>query len=102
MLTSNNNAPTASLIQLADLRSRLNWGLVIQLRELDDADKIKVLQEQAEKRGFYLSDSVALYLIHRCTRNMNDLQRVLDQLDHESLAAQRKITIPFVKSILTI
>ena len=102
IITSNNTAPAASTIALADLRSRLNWGLVIQLKELDDAGKMLVLQEQARKRGFDLSDPVALFLIHRCTRNMNDLQRILDELDRESLAAQRKITIPFVKSILAI
>lgn len=102
LLTSNNKTPAASSINLPDLRSRLNWGLVMQLKELDDAGKITVLQAQAQKRGFDLSDTVALFLIHRCTRNMNDLQRVLEQLDRESLAAQRKITIPFVKSILDI
>lgn len=102
LLTSNNKTPAASTINLPDLRSRLNWGLVIQLKELDDSGKISVLQEQARKRGFDLSDTVALFLIHRCTRNMNDLQLVLDQLDRESLAAQRKITIPFVKEVLAI
>ena len=102
LLTSNNKAPAASTIHLPDLRSRLNWGLVLQLKELDDSGKINVLQEQAHRRGFDLSDTVALFLIHRCTRNMSDLQLVLDQLDRESLVAQRKITIPFVKAILAI
>ena len=102
LLTSNNTAPSASVIKLADLRSRLNWGLTLQLKELDDANKTTVLQAQARKRGFDLPEAVALFLIHRCTRNMHDLQNILDQLDQESLAAQRKITIPFVKSILAI
>ena len=102
LLTSNNTAPSASAIKLADLRSRLNWGLTLQLKELDDVNKTTVLQAQARKRGFDLPEAVALFLIHRCTRNMHDLQNILDQLDQESLAAQRKITIPFVKSILAI
>ena len=102
LFTSNHTPPAASAIHLPDLRSRLNWGLVIELRELDDASKMNVLQDQAQKRGFDLPDGVALFLIHRWSRNMNALHMILDKLDQASLAAQRKITIPFVKAVLGI
>lgn len=102
LLISGHHAPAASPIQLADLRSRLAWGLVVQLEELNDELKIFTLQQQAKKRGFNLPASVALFLINRCARNMHDLQQILDQLDQASLAAQRKITVPFVKAILGI
>lgn len=87
-------------ISLADLRSRLSWGLVMQLHELNDELKIKTLQQHAQKRGFELPLTVGQFLINRCTRNMHTLQRLLNQLDEASLAAQRKITLPFVKTIL--
>ncbi|KTC76886.1 DnaA regulatory inactivator Hda [Legionella brunensis] len=89
-------------IALADLRSRLSWGLVMQLSELSDELKIKTLQQLARKRGFDLPTTVAQFLISRCARNMHDLQLILNQLDEASLAAQRKITVPFVKAILKI
>ncbi|MDP3562183.1 MAG: DnaA regulatory inactivator Hda [Legionellaceae bacterium] len=94
--------PTYSPIQLPDLRSRLMWGLVLQLNELRDDDKIWTLQLHAKKRGFDLSSQVCQYLINRCARNMHDLHRLLNRLDEASLIAQRKITIPFVKEILGI
>jgi len=94
--------PLAGAIQLPDLQSRLSWGLVLNLKELSDELKITTLQQQAYKRGFNLSSSVANFLIKRCERNMHNLQKAMDQLDQASLAAQRKITIPFVKSILGI
>lgn len=100
LLISSQYAPLASPIQLPDLRSRLAWGLVIQLKELNDDLKISTLQLQAQKRGFNLPHGVALFLVNRCARNMHDLQQILDLLDEASLAAQRKITVPFVKSIL--
>lgn len=101
MLIISGNKPPATLpIALADLRSRLAWGLVMHLEELSDELKITTMQQQASKRGFLLPESVALFLIKRCARNMHDLQKMLDQLDNASLAAQRKITIPFVKAIL--
>jgi len=95
--------PPAHLpIRLPDLCSRLSWGLVIQLNELNDEDKIKTLKLHAHKRGFELPSAVGQFLLNRCARNMHDLHLLLNQLDEASLSAQRKITIPFVKHILDI
>lgn len=102
VLMAGQSAPAATSIQLADLRSRLAWGLVLQINELSDELKITALQQQALKRGFELSHPVALFLLNRCTRSMHSLYQVLEKLDEASLAAQRKITLPFVKSILNI
>lgn len=87
-------------ILLPDLRSRLIWGLVIQLKELADEDKVSTLQLHAKKRGFDLPTLVCRFLINRCARNMHDLHALLNRLDEASLVLQRKITIPFVKDIL--
>ncbi|MFC3908935.1 DnaA regulatory inactivator Hda [Legionella dresdenensis] len=102
LLISGKTPPASSPIQLPDLRSRLAWSLVIQIEPPDDALKITALQKQAQKRGFELPDSVALFMINRCARNMHELYHILDRLDEASLAAQRKITIPFVKMVLGI
>jgi DnaA family protein len=102
LLISGKQSATSLPIQLPDLRSRLAWGLVVQLNELSDELKIKTIQQQALKRGFELSISVGQFLINRCARNMHDLQGILDNLDKASLAAQRRITVPFVKAVLNI
>lgn len=97
------NCPPALLsLRLPDLRSRLSWGLVIQLNELSDLEKINTLKLHAHKRGFDLPTSVGQFLLNRCARNMHDLHALLNRLDDASLIAQRKITIPFVKGILGI
>lgn len=102
LIITGNCPPSQSLLDLLDLRSRLSWGLVFQLMELSDTDKISVIQLQAQKRGFELPASVGRFLINRCARNMHDLQGLLNRLDEASLVAQRKITIPFVKHVLGI
>ena len=102
LIISANQSPTTIPLGLADLRSRLSWGLVIQLLELNDEDKINTLKLRALKRGFDLPESVGHFLLNRCSRNMHDLFRLLNRLDDASLAAQRKITIPFVKDTLNI
>lgn len=100
LIISGAQTPATSPIRLADLRSRLGWGLVIQLNELCDKEKINALKEHAIKRGFDLPDSVGQFLLTRSSRNMHDLHQLLNRLDIASLAAHRKITIPFVKEIL--
>lgn len=95
------DAPPAGLaLQLPDLRSRLSQGVVFQLRELEDPDKLAALRLRARRRGFELPDDTAQYLLSRYRRDMPSLCRLLDVLDTASLSAQRRLTIPFVKSVL--
>jgi len=47
-----------------------------------------------------LNDEVLNYLLVRENRDMNNLYQLLDRLDKASLAARRKLTIPFIKKIL--
>ncbi|MDF1678466.1 MAG: DnaA regulatory inactivator Hda [Legionellaceae bacterium] len=92
--------PRYANISLPDLQSRLSSGLVMHVEELTDADKIKTLLLEANRRGFELSQTVAQFLVNRSARNMHDLHALLDRLDNASLEAQRKITIPFIKTTL--
>lgn len=102
LIISGKLPPAAMPIQLPDLKSRLGWGLVMQVNELSDDDKINTLKQHAQKRGFEFPASVGRYLMKRCSRNMHDLHQLLNYLDEASLAAKRKITIPFVKSTLAL
>lgn len=100
LIVTGNQSPTQLPIQLADLRSRLAWGLVYQVRPLSDADKLATLTARAKQRGFHMSQEVAEFLLKRVARDMKSLFTILDQLDQASLQQQRPITIPFVKSVL--
>ncbi len=100
LVISAKSTPLSLPLTLPDLRSRLAENLIIQLHELSDELKIKTLQAHATKRGFDLPVKVAFFLITHYERNMSALFKLLDRLDGASLAAQRKITIPFVKAII--
>ncbi|MCX7121581.1 MAG: DnaA regulatory inactivator Hda [Gammaproteobacteria bacterium] len=99
LLVSAKSLPQQLNFLLPDLQSRLAWGLSIEIKNLTDEEKIKALQMRAQLRGFDLSDDVGRYLIHHFSRNMRDLFFALDKLDQASLAAKRRITIPFIKSL---
>lgn len=87
-------------VQLPDLKSRLEWGAVFQLQPLQDEEKIQALQVRAAYRGFDLPDEVGNYLFRRYPRDLEYLMHVLEALDVASLAAQRRLTVPFIKKVL--
>lgn len=95
------DAPPAKLgIKLPDLSSRLAWGITSALHKLDDEQKIAAFKLRAHERGLELTDDVARYILHRSPRTLRELFDMLAVLDHASLMAQRKLTIPFVKETL--
>jgi DnaA-homolog protein len=100
LIVSATNKPSQLGLTLADLASRLGWGVTYVLQGLDDADKLQALRLRAQARGFELPDDVGRYLLLRLPRDMHALFAVLDQLDYASLVAQRRLTVPFIKSIL--
>ena len=93
-------SPAVLGIVLADLHSRLAGSLVLYLRPLRDEDKAAALRLQARQRGMEMSAEVGVYLLRRCPRDMAALFSLLDVLDRATLAAQRKLTVPFVKEVL--
>ncbi|MDO6513467.1 MULTISPECIES: DnaA regulatory inactivator Hda [unclassified Neptuniibacter] len=99
LIIAASSAPRYLGINLPDLASRLSWGVVFQVQALDDVTKLKAIQMRATARGLEFSEDVARYLLHRASRNMNDLTSLLDTLDQASLSAKRKVTIPFIKEV---
>ncbi|MDX1810510.1 MAG: DnaA regulatory inactivator Hda [Gammaproteobacteria bacterium] len=91
-----------SPLQLPDLKSRLSWGIVFQIKELSEEDKVLALQHRAHRRGLELPENVAQYLLRRYSRDMNSLLDILNRLDEASLVAKRKLTVPFVKQWLEV
>jgi DnaA family protein len=89
-------------ITLPDLQSRLYNLLSLYVNSLEDHEKLAVLQIRAKARGLEVTKQVGLFLLNRCSRNMGSLFQILEKLDQASLIAQRKLTIPFVKSVLGI
>lgn len=95
-------APPAQLrCQLADLRSRLAWGVVLNLQPLADDQKLSALQMRAKRRGLELTQEVGVFLLHHYPREMSNLFSALETLDRESLSAKHRLTIPFIKQVLS-
>lgn len=100
MVISLSDVPGELPFLLPDLASRLRHGLTIQLGINRDADRLRILMARAEQRGLVFGDDVAVFILRRAPRKLGDLLAILDRLDENSLRAQRRLTIPFVKSVM--
>jgi len=92
--------PDGLPLVLPDLRSRLSQCVRIGLPALDDAGRTAVLRERAQRRGLVIDDAVIEWLLTHSGRDLAGLVTLLDRLDRESLAAKRRITVPFLRSVL--
>lgn len=100
LLYTARDIPDALPLSLPDLRSRLSQCARIALQPLDDAGRADVLRQRAQRRGLQLDDAAIEWLLKRVDRDLVSLTACLDKLDRASLAAQRRVTVPFLRQVL--
>ncbi len=101
LIMGSSHPPEEAFVKLPDLRSRLSWGPVFQLQELSDKEKYQALRYRARQNGLELPENVADYLMQRYPRDMFGLFERLAVLDKASMAMQRRLTIPLLKSVFS-
>ena len=102
ILISSSDTPQGLSFKLPDLASRFSLGLVDRLKPMNEEQMIEAISLHAKVRGFNLPQDVAKYLISRVPRDVSVLVDIIKLLDYESLSKQRKLTIPFIKTVLDI
>ncbi len=100
LIVSASSAPNDMAIQLPDLKTRLNWGLTLKIQPLTDSDRIAALIFKADQMGFEIAPQAGRFLLTHYDRDLTSLWALLEKLDRASLAAKRKLTLPFLKQIL--
>jgi DnaA family protein len=93
-------APAQIGIVLPDLVSRLSACAQARLIPLDDAARRDWLRERAGARGLTLDDSVLDWLFAHHARDLSSLADLLERMDRAALAAQRRVTVPFLRDLL--
>ena len=100
MLFAANAAPAAIGLTLPDLVSRLGACTQCALKPLDDTGRRALLRACAEERGLELDDAVLDWLFARHPRDLGTLLELFERMDRAALAAQRRVTIPFLRELL--
>lgn len=100
LVIASNQSPQQLAIKLRDLNSRLNSGLALNLKPLNDESTIIVLQHRAQALGLELNHDTANFMVTRLPRDLATLWPLLEKLDKACMIEQRKLTIPFLKNTL--
>ena len=89
-------------ITLPDLQSRLNSIFVVEIKKPDEAMIEQILVKYFSDRQISISSIVIKYLVARVNFSYREIAETVEKLDKASLAAQKNISIPFIKSILNL
>lgn len=92
--------PAGLAISRSDLRTRLASGPVLAMSALSDEAKAEALRYRAALRGLSLNAATVAYLLAHGPRDLRALFVLLEQLDQSTLADGRRLTIPYLKTIL--
>jgi chromosomal replication initiation ATPase DnaA len=93
--TDNNN-----LDLLPDLNTRINKSIKLELQDLSDTNKIKVLKLKIKQHNITINDLSLNYLINNYSRDLKNLIYALDALNQNSLVNKAKITPQLIKKVL--
>jgi DnaA family protein len=95
-------APPAQLgLGLPDLLSRLAGCTQALLKPLDDTARRHAVRQRAQARGLDLDDNVLDWLFAHTARDLGSLSALLERIDRAALAAQRRVTVPFLRRLLS-
>jgi len=94
-------APAAQLgLRLPDLVSRLSSCTQATLKPLDDEARREAVRQRAQARGLVLDDAVLDWLFAHTARDLGSQTQLLERIDRAALAAQRRVTVPFLRKLL--
>ena len=93
-------APEGLPLVLPDLRSRLSQCTRWTLPVLDDDGRAELLRQRAATRGLDFDEAALDWMLRRCSRDLGTLTALFERLDRASLAAQRRLTVPFLRQVL--
>lgn len=82
------------------LRSRFEWGLIVDVQPPDLETKMAILDKKAESEGVYLPEDVRIHLATRTKSNIRELEGALIKLIAYSDVSQTPITLEMTKQLL--
>ncbi len=82
------------------LKSRMGWGLVVDIQMPDLETKIAILKKKSENHNLALSDEVASYIASRVLSNIRELEGSLIRVGAFASLTNQKITIGLAKRVL--
>lgn len=88
------------LVIREDLRTRMAYCLVYEVKPLTDQEKIDALANMAAARQVTVDSEIFEYLLKHWRRDMDSLMMMLDTLDNYAVTMGKRITLPLLRQLL--
>lgn len=99
LLLSSEHTPQQLVIR-EDLRTRMAYCLVYEVKPLTDQEKIDALVSMAAARQVTIDHEIFEYLLNHWRRDMDSLMQMLDTLDNYAVTMGKRITLPLLRQLL--
>ena len=99
LLLSSEHTPQQLIIR-EDLRTRMAYCLVYEVKPLTDQEKIDALVSMAAARQVTIDPEIFEYLLNHWRRDMDSLMQMLDTLDNYAVTMGKRITLPLLRQLL--
>lgn len=99
LLLSSEHTPQQLVIR-EDLRTRMAYCLVYEVKPLTDQEKIDALVSMAAARQVTIDPEIFEYLLNHWRHDMDSLMQMLDTLDNYAVTMGKRITLPLLRQLL--
>jgi chromosomal replication initiator protein len=82
------------------LTSRFQWGMVAEIKPIDDATTAKIILKLAKDINLTLPESIINFLLSRLPRDFISIQNAVSTINRESYIHKKKVSLPLVKTAL--
>jgi chromosomal replication initiator protein len=82
------------------LTSRFQWGMVTEIKPIDDSTTAKIILKLAKDINLILPEPIIKFLLSRIPRDFFSIQNAVSTINRESFVQKKKVTLPLVKMAL--
>src|SRR5271169_2030257 len=100
IVLSSDSTPKSMPGLVERLRSRFEWGLMVDIQPPDLETKMAILDKKAESEGIVLPEEVRIFIATKTKQNVRELEGALTKLVAYSSVTGSPITLPMAQQIL--
>ncbi|WP_456381685.1 chromosomal replication initiator protein DnaA [Hydrogenimonas sp.] len=82
------------------LRSRFEWGLIVDIQPPELETKIAIIKKKCELNGIQLDNDIVNYIAANMGNNIREIEGIIIQLNAFANMMNQKITLEFTKNVI--
>ena len=100
IVLSSDRAPKEMVPLEERIRSRFEWGLIVDIQPPDLETRVAILRKKMETEGTNIPEEVAFYVANRIKNNIRELEGTLTKLLAYSSLMKKDITLGMARDVL--